>query len=217
MNTLNEDVLLDIFSYSQPEDIYMLYKTSLKTIIDELIMHSAFIIKCNHIIDQNYLRWFQHKQIKLHLVEEKRIKTLGEEWYRNGVLHRDDDLPAVDYKNGVQIWYQNGKKHRNGDKPAKIGLGDQEWYINNKRHRDNDLPACIWRSGTLEWYQNGHLHRDNDLPAITKESSNYQAWYQNGQKHRDGNLPAEIHYTHQRWFHYGKEFKSKGRYKNWHY
>ena len=30
-------------------------------------------------------------------------------WYKNGQLHRDNDLPAVILTNGSQFWYQYGK------------------------------------------------------------------------------------------------------------
>ena len=30
-------------------------------------------------------------------------------WYRNGLKHRDNDLPAVIYANGDKYWYKNGK------------------------------------------------------------------------------------------------------------
>lgn len=50
-------------------------------------------------------------------------------WYRNGELHRDNDLPAaIDY-NGSCFWYQNGKLHR-----------------------DNDLPAVEWNDGARRWF-----------------------------------------------------------------
>lgn len=64
-------------------------------------------------------------------------------WFKDGELHRDNDLPAVIHINGTQKWYQNGKLHRN-----------------------NDLPAIIYADGQEVWFQNGKLHRDNDLPAV---------------------------------------------------
>ena len=37
----------------------------------------------------------------------------SKEWYQNGLLHRDNDLPARIYPGGeqqwYQQWYQNGK------------------------------------------------------------------------------------------------------------
>ena len=53
-------------------------------------------------------------------------------WYKNGQLHRDNDLPAVIWNDGSQFWYQYGK-----------------------RHRDNDLPAVILTNGSQFWYQYG--------------------------------------------------------------
>ena len=66
-------------------------------------------------------------------------------WYNSdGLLHRDNDLPAVIKANGYQEWRINGALHRDNDKPAIIYPdSSQEWYINGKRHRDNDLPAVI--------------------------------------------------------------------------
>lgn len=96
----------------------------------------------------------------------RRIFDNGDEAWVNeeGVLHRDDDLPAVIWTNGDQFWYQNGELHRKDitgeDLPAYIGVnGDQEWYQNGDLHRENDQPALIWANGDHEWYQNGFLIR----------------------------------------------------------
>ena len=46
-----------------------------------------------------------------------------------GEIHRDGDLPAVIYPNGVKKWYQNGELHRDGDQPAIIcDNGSKYWY-----------------------------------------------------------------------------------------
>ena len=89
----------------------------------------------------------------------------NEFWYRNGVRHRDSDLPATVCADGAQYWYQNGLCHR-----------------------DNDLPAIICSDGTMEWYRNGLHHRDSDKPAMILRSTQY--WYQNGRLHRDGGKPV---------------------------
>jgi hypothetical protein len=44
--------------------------------------------------------------------------VLMNEWYKEGNRHRGDDLPAVEYSNGVKKWYKNGKLHRENDLPA---------------------------------------------------------------------------------------------------
>jgi hypothetical protein len=212
MDTLNEDVLLILFSFFRPEDIYTFYKSchQYKTILDELLHHSSFIVKCNHYVKDEHLFWFQLKNIKIILLCEYKQSGGLHQWFCNGKLHRDNDLPALVHENvNIQKWYRNGKLHRYKDKPAVIINGTYEWYLNGKRHRNGDKPACIWNSGTQEWYQFGQLHRDNDLPALTKPNGT-KVWYQNGKRHRDGDEPAEITPCTKRWFKYGKEIKRHG-------
>lgn len=64
-------------------------------------------------------------------------------WYKNGLLHRDNDLPAV-------IWSD----------------GTQEWFIHGKRHRDNNLPALVKNENHMEWWLNGNCHRENGPATI---------------------------------------------------
>ncbi|MEI8270809.1 MAG: hypothetical protein WCG45_05595 [bacterium] len=87
----------------------------------------------------------------------------GKKYWKNGLLHRDDDLPAIDNTHG-------GTKK-----------GDQHWYQNGLNHRDNG-PASIWSDGTEQWRKHGKLHRD-DGPAITYDSQNkkWAEWYENGE------------------------------------
>jgi len=73
-------------------------------------------------------------------------------------LHRENDLPAVIWKDGANVWYKNGKLHR-----------------------ENELPACIYNDGTKFWYKNGKLHRENDLPAVISSSTGRTEWYLNGE------------------------------------
>ena len=58
------------------------------------------------------------------------IRTYGEKiWYKNGLIHRDNDLPAIMYISGSQYWYKNGLQHRDNDLPAVIYYdGEQKWY-----------------------------------------------------------------------------------------
>lgn len=59
-------------------------------------------------------------------------------WYKHGVIHRDNDLPAVYGIDNYNAWYKNG-------------------YL----HRDNDLPAVIHPDGTQLWFKNGKFVKDN--------------------------------------------------------
>ena len=58
----------------------------------------------------------------------------------------------------ITEYYKNGVLHRDGDLPAVISArGDLEYWKNGKRHRDNG-PAVIRKNGVCSWYKNGvHL------------------------------------------------------------
>ena len=111
--------------------------------------------------------------------------------YRNdfGLLHRDNDLPALDYPDGEKRWYQNGKEHRDNDRPAvELPDGSKSWLINGQRHRNNGLPAIIWNVQTSSgirlhkmWYIDGKLHREGGLPAVESAYED-DSWWINGKK-----------------------------------
>jgi len=60
------------------------------------------------------------------------LKQYGEDTfyhYKNGLLHREDDLPAIEGPNGYKEWYMNGKLHREKGKAFECVLEfDYEWY-----------------------------------------------------------------------------------------
>ncbi len=118
------------------------------------------------------------------------IDDLGDKyWSKNGKLHRDNDLPAVESTNGTKCWYQHGKIHR-----------------------DNDLPACEYYNVTKYWYQNGKLHRENDLPAIEGyDGTKY--WYQNDNAHRIGNTSIIYHDNTERFHINGIEYTKENYWK----
>ena len=103
-------------------------------------------------------------------------------WSRNGVPHRDFDLPAVIYYNSDNtpsqlIWYKKGRIHRKGDKPAKIFLNKNlyYWYKKGKIHRDGDNPAILIPNGTAWWIRNNKPFREGGKPPII-ESDGTQIW-----------------------------------------
>lgn len=84
-------------------------------------------------------------------------------WYKNSLIHRDRDLPAVINANGGAVWFQGSLWHRDGDLPAYIGGdGTVMWYQTGQRHRING-PAVI-RSNMLEWWIRG---QDITLEVLT--------------------------------------------------
>ena len=70
-------------------------------------------------------------------------------FYKNGVMHRDGDRPAIITEDGSLSWLIEGKYHRENG-PAKIinqgnGAHSYHWMKNDKLHRE-DGPANIWDS-----------------------------------------------------------------------
>lgn len=75
---------------------------------------------------------------------------------KKGNLHRDGNLPAVEYADGRKEYWKNGKRHRDGDLPAvDCADGTKEWWQNGKLHRDGDLPAIEWADGYKEYWKGG--------------------------------------------------------------
>jgi hypothetical protein len=133
LSLLPYDLLHNILLFQEPKEIIALYESS-KELIEEMIKHTNFIIKCKVILSDCEIEWFESKKINVKLLEEYKIDENGNRyWYKNGEFHRDNDLAAIIFSNGNKYWYKNGEFHR-----------------------DNDLPAVILaRSGRKKWYKNG--------------------------------------------------------------
>jgi hypothetical protein len=109
-----------------------------------------------------YNVWYQYGIICRNNDQPTYVTNNGKYWYKNnkilsikdvqdryteddlGILHRDNDLPAVICTNDRLHWYKNGQLHRDGDRPAVI-------YITTNH---------------MMWCKNGQFHRDGDKPAI---------------------------------------------------
>lgn len=110
----------------------------------------------------------------------------NEQWFdSDGLLHRDNDLPAVTYRDGTQEWWVHGKLHRDYDLPAIISCdGIMEWWYEGLQHRFGDKPAYYDPLvPAVEYYHFGKLHRNGELPAViygNPSNPGYQAWYKNG-------------------------------------
>ena len=116
------------------------------------------------------------------------------EWYKNGLLHRDEDLPAIEYAGGYKSWWKDGKLHRDGDLSAIEDFEQKRWYKNGLVHRDNGLPAIEWVDGSKEWWVKGERHREGGLPAY--EGSDYGPLC----------FPSD---GHREWYIYGRELSEE--------
>lgn len=128
-------------------------------------------------------------------------KTL-EKWYKNGLLHRDGDEPAVININiGMDTittqFYKNGKLHREGSPAISIRqlqtglLIKEEWYNEGLLHREGS-PASI----------SYFISKNDEKNEIKQTSENHEymkreeLWCIHGKKNRDGDKPAFIRYSY---------------------
>ena len=90
--------------------------------------------------------------MRRYVVEVDEHKTVWMDWNWN--QHRDEDEPALIWKDGSVVYYKNGVKHRDG-KPAVIFPdGYEEWWVNGIQHRD-DGPAITWPNEKRFYIVNG--------------------------------------------------------------
>ena len=66
----------------------------------------------------------------------------------------------VEEKEGRKEWYRNGELHREGDLPAVVCKDVKEWWKNGLRHREGDLPAVVYHDGVKQWWIHGQLIRE---------------------------------------------------------
>lgn len=67
------------------------------------------------------------------------IDSNGFFWMKKGLLHRDNDMPAIIYQNGTRCWFWNGKQHRGNNLPAVEYLnGEKEWWVDGIRVYPSD-------------------------------------------------------------------------------
>ena len=140
MFTLATDVQKIIMEFLEPQEIKVLYETckETKVMFDELTKHTNFIVDCKRILLNNEIKWFKLKNITLKLLETYENKYGNQYWYKNGLRHRDNDLPAIIRENGDQFWYKDGKEHRYNDLPAAImSCGTQYCYKNGLGYKHN--------------------------------------------------------------------------------
>jgi len=82
----------------------------------------------------------------------------GTTYWRNvdNFLHRDHDLPAIEWPDGGKQWWKKGRRHRDGGLPAVERIdGSKEWYVDGLPHRDGGLPAVERVDGGKEWWIKG--------------------------------------------------------------
>jgi hypothetical protein len=65
-------------------------------------------------------------------------------YFVNNKLHRENDLPAIEWEDGSKIWAINNQIHRNNNNPAIIwSFGKSEYYWKNKPTTKSNLEKKV--------------------------------------------------------------------------
>lgn len=76
---------------------------------------------------------------------------VGEYFYRNGVLHREDG-PAVLYPNGDAYFYLDGLLHRERKPCVVLAGGGRSWCLYGVPYREDGGPVVVSKDGKKLWY-----------------------------------------------------------------
>lgn len=97
-----------------------------------------------------------------------RRKFMITTWYKDGLIHTDDDHPSICHSTGSKFWHKNGVLHRDNGPAIMRVSGTREWWVNGQLHRKNK-PAVEGHSVNV-YYKHGLLHRI-DGPAVDHKNS----------------------------------------------
>ena len=73
-------------------------------------------------------------------------------WYQNGLWHRTDGGPAVEYPNGYKAWWQNNQVHRLDGPAVEFSDGYKEYYVLGQILTENrfQIFQVMWERTLLE-------------------------------------------------------------------
>ena len=53
-------------------------------------------------------------------------------WWLNNKLHREEDLPAIEFFSGAKHWCLDGKLHRINGPAIEMATGNKLWYLDGE-------------------------------------------------------------------------------------
>jgi hypothetical protein len=108
MISLVQECQLVIVKMLEPKEIVRLYEScdEFKQMIIQLNKYFPFTIESKSEVGSHIIHWFRSRNIDFVYFRKKNGDKV---WYKNGVIHRDNGLPAVIFSNGLRMWYQFGE------------------------------------------------------------------------------------------------------------
>jgi hypothetical protein len=142
--SLPYDMLIEIVRYLRADEFKTVFMS-----LDEKTQNEVrkYTVECKTIISDCLVKWFEDQNIKIKLKKTLFMSSLyNVQTLYNGKVHSFDDKPAYIKRfenHECKMWYKNGSVHRDNDLPAVINFyGQKRWYQNGVLFRANGLP-CI--------------------------------------------------------------------------
>ena len=86
------------------------------------------------------------------------INEDGDKWYyKNNKVHRDGDLPAMEFSNGDKSWLRNGLRHRIGGPAIEYSDGEKFWCLFGSHYSEDDYNKVISNLPLVYWKNRGKL------------------------------------------------------------
>jgi hypothetical protein len=92
---------------------------------------------------EEYVMMFLDKKLRTDVLEKKNAflwSNIHQEWYVDGVRHREGDNPSIITGPCYAVWYKNGEKYRYGNKPFRISGNSAWWIVDGKEVRSDVFP-----------------------------------------------------------------------------
>lgn len=97
-------------------------------------------------------------------------------YFKDGLLHRDGNMPAIEYNDGTLMYMQFGLLH-NYKYPAIITNDGSKLYYYAGTLHNSFGPAVILANGGREWWKGGARHNENG-PAV--DYGSFKHYFLNG-------------------------------------
>lgn len=90
--------------------------------------------------------------------------NIGNKYHYNekGLLHSMNDEPAVILESGVEKWYKDGVLHRDNNPAIIIPGYEMQYYCMGKKHRENG-PAIVNIEYQEYWINDNIISKENFL------------------------------------------------------
>ena len=100
--------------------------------------------------------------------ECKTLPDGSQEWYLNGMFHREDGGPALVKPNGTKVWCLYGKFHREDGPASEFFNGIKSWFLNGEEAHPETIVDLWLERGVFCWY-------DETTDTLNFGESNEQA------------------------------------------